>query len=205
MEERITIIQNNIYKSNLNEGIITFMALLTVDPRIPILLSKETIIKIVIDNLKKLENASFPDIAAVCEKELTNILPGYDFKQLRELIIAYYIVEQTTPTPKIPAIKSDSITSKKVLNYLNEQLYINVLNCVYDLMLKAAKLLSMDRFSKKIMVGKKTCEALYPEFEFDDAIEILAEDVQTWINYNLLNVFCKIEYVQEGLYIIVEI
>jgi hypothetical protein len=63
----------------------------------------------------------------------------------------------------------------------------------------------MDRFSKKIMVGEKTCEALYPEFEFDDAIEILAEDVQTWINYNLLNVFCKIEYAQEGLYIIVEI
>lgn len=205
MEERIIITENSIYKSNLNNGVITFMALLTVDPRIPILLSKETIMKVVLDNLKRLENASFPDIAASCEKELTNMLPTYDFKELRKLIVEYYIIEKKNPILNIPLGDFDSVTSEKVLKYLNDQLYINVLNCVYDLMMKAIKIHSMERFSKKVMIGKKTCEALYPEYEFDDAIEILAEDIQTWINYNLLSGFCQIEDAEEGLYLKVEI
>ena len=37
MEERIIITENSIYKSNLSNGVITLMALLVIDARIPIL------------------------------------------------------------------------------------------------------------------------------------------------------------------------
>ena len=205
MEERVFICEKSIYKSNLNNGLLALMSLVCVDERIPMFLEKDLLIKMVIKQLKQLDKAKFPEIASACEGEISKLLPNCDLTELRKLIIEYYIVENTTLRAKVEILNFTSVTSLKVLKYLDEQLYIIVLNCIYDLMLKAASKLSMEEFSKKIMVGKKTCEALYPEFEFDDAIEILATDIQTWIDYNLLNGFCQIEESEGGLYLKVTI
>lgn len=205
MEERVLICEKSKYKSYLMSGIIAFMSLLCIDERIPMMLSKERIREIVTDKLKQLEKQKFPSIALACEMEISKLLPNCNFEELRKLIVEYYIVEEFTPGFKVDIINYSYVTSEKVLKYLDEQLYINVLNCVYDLMIKAIKIHSMERLSKKIMVGEKTCEALYPGVEFDEAIEILAYDIQIWINYNLLNNFCSIEETDSGLYLKVEI
>lgn len=205
MEERIFLYEKSAYKSSLHNGTITFMALLCVDLRIPMLLKKERIIEIVIKQLKEQERVEFPDIAMACEKEVQKLLPNCDLTELRKLIVKYYIVQKATLIPNIDIINLVTVSNKKVLKYLDEQLYINVLNCVYDLMIKASKILSLDTFSKNIVIGEKTCNALYPGIEFYDAIEMLAEDIQSWINYNLLNGFCSIEDIENGIYLKVTI
>ena len=186
MKKRVLIHEESVYKSNLNSGLIAFMSLICID-----------FINIVVNQLKKTNNAEFPSIAQGCEEEISKILVNFDLKELRKVIASYRIVDVNINHVRVK--KYILLSNKKVLDYLDEQLYINILNCVYDLLIKAYKSFSMEPFSKKIRIGKKICEALYAELSFEEAINILAVDINSWINYNFLDGFCKIEDDDEGL------
>jgi len=166
---------------------------------------KEKLIEMTIDMLKKMEGAEFPNLAVEIEKEITKLLPSYDFSEFREKIVEYLVLMEITSLSKIKVLSIATISNPKVLNYLDVQIYKNILKCIYDLMNKASETLSMETFSKKMKIGVKTCNVLYPEKNFEEALEILTDDLNTWIAYNEMIAFCSIEKCEDGIYVKVTI
>lgn len=202
MAKRILICEKSSYNSKLNDGILAFMILILGDFRVSCLIKKEEIIGFIINVLENLEESEYPILAFEAEKEIEKLFPSYNFFELRKKIISYLILEQNRGMIGLRYEDSiSSISNEKVLKYFDEQLYVKVLDCVYDLLIEMSKKLSFDTFSKKIRIGRKTCSILYPDYEFEDSLKLLTIDILMWINYNKLGAFCSLEKAEDCLYL----
>lgn len=204
MEKRLLLYENCTYSSNLLAGTLAFMLCMLGDVKIPEIFGKEKLVEVTLKTLKKISGVNFSGLAANMQLEMEKIYPAYDYTVLKQEITKGLVMEKKLGIGEINNIDNNpfiSVSNKKVIKYLDEQLYIVILNCIYDMLETAKKQLSLSHFHKTIKIGEKTCKALYPDMDINEAMAVLAYDINMWIEYNRLFVLLNLESNDNFLYL----
>lgn len=206
MDKRLLLCENSTYNSKLLSGTLAFMFCILGDIRLSEIFGKETLVDLNLKVLKKVSKVNFSALAANMQQEMEKIYPFHDYTMFRQEITKYLVMENMIESDEDDSADYFStVSNEKVIKYLDQQLYSNILGCIYDMLENAKKQLSLSPLSKIIKIGEKTCKALYPDSDISEAMGNLAYDISMWINYNYMLTLLDLEMHNSELYLKVKI
>lgn len=213
MEEKI-LLNQTCYKTNLSEGIKAFVMFYILDFKFFAKFTKEELLDVIINELKVKENEEFESILVEVIETFDKKHKDYNFKIARKGIVEFLLLgEQLYGQSKefinnIIAQNSNMVKklhriNRKVLDYLDNQLFYKIIDCYYLIVADVFNSKSNPSNKKKIEISEKTYDVLYSDVECEKRCYDFIYDIRMWIFANSMEDLIEVLEKDKKVYIVI--
>lgn len=213
MEEKI-LLNQTCYKTNLSKGIKAFVMFYILDFKFFAKFTKEELLDVIINELKVKENEEFESILVEVIETFDKKHKDYNFKIARKRIVEFLLLgEQLYGQSKefinnIIAQNSNMVKklhriNRKVLDYLDNQLFYKIIDCYYLIVADVFNSKSNPSNKKKIEISEKTYDVLYSDVECEKRYYDFIYDIRMWIFANSMEDLIEVFEKDKKVYIVI--